>query len=153
MSALHAVATAKIASSLHKLGLLTQSQTLSAGRMPSFSLFLPPSTSTSTSPSKLRLVLTSNRLGANSPALSSALCFELRIFTRRQVVYALTAPNVARAVSQTHVFDYRREEGAGHSRFGRPLRCVEVRVVGADNKVSEPVGELVVAGPAVAGGE
>lgn len=156
MSTLHTEATAKITSPLHKLGLLTQSQTLSAGRMPSSSLFLPPSTSTSTSPGKLRLILTSERFGADSPPISSAQLSDLRIFTRARIVYALTAPNVAGAVAQTHVFDYRREEGAGHSRFGAPLSCVEVRVLGADDKdvgASEPTGELVVAGPAVAGGE
>lgn len=58
---------------------------------------------------------------------------------------------------QTHVFDYRREEGEGHSRFGAPVSSVEIRLLGkngdAEVAKSEPVGELVVSGPSVAGGE
>lgn len=158
MSSLHAETTAKITSPMHKLGLYTQSQTLSSGRMPTPSFFLPSSTSTSNSPGKLRLILTSDRFGSGSPPLSSAMLSDLRIFTRARVVYALTAPAVAGAISQTHVFDYRKEEsedgGERHSRFGAPLSSVEVKLVGgSDAEVgkSEPVGELVVSGPAVAG--
>jgi acyl-CoA synthetase (AMP-forming)/AMP-acid ligase II len=120
------------------------------------SLFLPPSTATSNSPGKLRLILTSDRLGLDSPPLSSSTLSDLRIFTRARIVYALTASHVFGAVAQTHVFDYRREEGEGHSRFGSPISSVEIRLVGngdADVGKSEPVGELVVSGPAVAGGE
>jgi hypothetical protein len=155
LSSLHTETAATITSPLHKLGLFTQSQSLSAGRMPGSSLLLPSKTST-TSPGKLRLILTSDRLDADSPPLSSSTLSDLRIFTRARIVYALTASGVFGAVAQTHVFDYRREGGEGHSRFGAPVSSVEVRVVGSgDQEVgkSEPVGGLVVAGPAVAGGE
>jgi hypothetical protein len=155
LSELHTETAATITSPLHKLGLFTQSQSLSAGRMPGSTLLLPSKSSTS-SPGKLRLILTSDRLDADSPPLSSSTLSDLRIFTRARIVYALTASGVFGAVAQTHVFDYRREEGEGHSRFGAPVSSVEIRVVGSsDQEVgkSEPVGELVVAGPAVAGGE
>jgi len=157
LSKLHAETSATLTSPLHKIGLYTQSQSLSGGRMPTgSSLFLPTSTATSSSPGKLRLILTSDRLGLNSPPLSSSMLSNLRIFTRARIVYALTASHVFGAVAQTHVFDYRREEGEGHSRFGSPISSVEIRLVGSgDAEVgkSAPVGELVVSGPAVAGGE
>jgi hypothetical protein len=157
LSKLHAETSETLTSPLHKIGLYTQSQSLSGGRMPKgTSLFLPSSTATSSSPGKLRLILTSDRLGLDSPPLSSSTLSNLRIFTRARVVYALTASHVFGAVAQTHVFDYRREEGEGHSRFGSPVSSVEIRLVGSgDVEVgkSAPVGELVVSGPAVAGGE
>lgn len=155
LAELHTETAAKITSPLHKLGLFTQSQSLSAGRMPGSSLFLPSASSTN-SPGKLRLILTSDRLDADSPPLSSSTLSNLRIFTRARIVYALTASAVFGAVTQTHVFDYRREEGEGHSHFGAPVSSVEIRVVGNGDKEvgkSEPVGELVVSGPAVANGE
>ena len=157
LSKLHAETSATLTSPLHKIGLYTQSQSLSGGRMPTkSSLFLPPSTATNNSPGKLRLILTSDRMGLDSPPLSSSTLSDLRIFTRARIVYALTASHVFGAVAQTHVFDYRREEGEGHSRFGSPVSSVEIRLVGngdAEVGKSEPVGELVVSGPAVAGGE
>lgn len=160
MATLQKETTAKITSPLQKFGLATQSQTLSSGRMPTPSFFLPPTTSTNSPPGKLRLTLTSERLGAGCPALSSSMLSDLRIFTRARVVYALTASSVAGAVTQTHVFDYRQETqkegGQTHSRFGAPVSSVEVRVVGDQDAAvgkSEPEGELVVSGPAVAGGE
>jgi hypothetical protein len=155
LSELRTETAATITSPLHKLGLFTQSQSLSAGRMPGSSLLLPSTTNTN-SPGKLRLLLTADRLDAATPPLSSATLSDLRIFTRARIVYALTASAVFGAVAQTHVFDYRREESEDHSRFGAPVSSVEVRVVGSgDQEVgkSEPVGELVVSGPAVAGGE
>jgi len=156
LAELHTETAATITSPLHKLGLFTQSQSLSAGRMPGSSLLLPSKSNTQATPGKLRLILTSDRLDADSPPLSSATLSDLRIFTRARIVYALTASTVFGAVAQTHVFDYRREEGEGHSRFGAPVSSVEIRVVGSGDKEvgkSEPVGELVVSGPAVAGGE
>lgn len=156
LSELHAETAATITSPLHKLGLFTQSQSLSAGRMPGSSLLLPSTTTSGNTPGKLRLILTSDRLDLDTPPLSSSTLSDLRVFTRARIVYALTASAVFGAVAQTHVFDYRREEGEGHSRFGAPVSSVEIRLVGSgDAEVgkSEPVGELVVAGPAVAGGE
>lgn len=157
LSELHAETTKTITSPLHKLGLFTQSQSLSAGRMPGSSLFLPSSSATSNSPGKLRLILTADRMDLDTPPLSSATLSDLRIFTRARIVYALTASAVFGAITQTHVFDYRREEGEGHSRFGAPVSSVEIRLLGkngdAEVAKSEPVGELVVSGPSVVGGE
>lgn len=154
LAELHTETSAKITSPLHKLGLFTQSQSLSAGRMPGSSLLLP--STNNTTPGKLRLILTSDRLDADSPPLSSSTLSNLRVFTHARIVYALTASAVFGAVTQTHVFDYRREQGEGHSHFGAPVSSVEIRVVGNGDKEvgkSEPVGELVVSGPAVANGE
>lgn len=61
------------------------------------------------------------------------------------------------------MFDYRVQENestsAGNeqcSKFGAPVSSVEIRLLGKDDVQvgkSEPVGELVVTGPSVEGGE
>lgn len=147
--------TAGITSAVQKFGKYTQDQTVSAGRMPTDGLLfrlLAPSNNT---PGKLRLILTSDRL-QDSSVLTSTMLSDLRIFTRSRIVYALTAPGVAGAVAQTNVFDYRSEAGGGHSHFGVPLACVEVRLesaVESDIDGIEPKGEIIVSGPSVAGKE
>lgn len=158
LATLHKETAATLTSPLQKLGLFSQSQSLSSGRMPGSSLFLPSSTATGSEPGKLRLILTSDRLGAGNPPLTSATLSDLRIFTRARIVYALTAPAVFGAISQTHVFDYRVQENDAHkhAKFGAPLSSVEIRLLGKDDVQvgkSEPVGELAVTGPSVEGGE
>lgn len=158
LAKLHQQETAGISSGLQKFGKYTQNQTVAAGRMPTdgilFKLLAPKSSSTE--PGKLRLILTSDRLGAGSPPLTSTMLSDLRIFTRSRIVYALTTAKVAGAVAQTNVFDYRREDGIGHGHFGVPLGSVEVKYLNSDEKVlgsPAPKGSMVIAGPAVAGGE
>lgn len=143
---------------VHKAGRASQQSALASGRMPTptllFKLLAPPAAAVQTKPGALRLILTPHQLGLDSPPLSSGMLGDLRIFTRARIVYALTAPDVAGAVAQTHVFDYRVENGE-QARFGAPVSSVEVKVVGKDyDQVgrSQPEGELVVDGPAVAGG-
>ncbi|KAF2170966.1 hypothetical protein M409DRAFT_63972 [Zasmidium cellare ATCC 36951] len=159
LAKLHQQELGGISTGLQKFGKYTQDQTMSAGRMPTDGLLfklIGPSSS-SGEPGKLRLILTSDRLGAGSPPLTSTMLSDLRIFTRARIIYALTTAKVAGAVAQTNVFDYRRDEGAAHSHFGIPLSSVEIKVLSpgndADVGAQEPKGELVVTGPAVAGGE
>ena len=158
MAAMHQKEIAGIAGPIQRFGKYTQAQAMEAGRMPTDGLLfkiLAPSAS-STKPGKLRLILTSDRIGAGTPALSSTMLSDLRIFTRSRIVYALTAARVAGAVAQTNVFDYRRDNGTGHSQFGVPLSSVEVKLVNRDDSKCEqrqPEGEIVVSGPAVSGGE
>lgn len=146
---------------IHKLGRANQQSTLASGRMPTpgllFSLIAPPAAAAQNKPGALRLILTPHQLGLDSPPLSSAMLSDLRIFTRARVVYALTAPEVAGAVAQSHVFDYRVEKnGREQARFGAPVASVEVKLLSKNDEQvgkSEPRGELVVDGPAVADGE
>jgi acyl-CoA synthetase (AMP-forming)/AMP-acid ligase II len=162
MAGLHAKDTSTARSILQRLGKYTSSQSLAAGQMPDASslLFrlLAPS-KTAIEPGKLRLILTSERLGSGSPALSDTMISELRIATRARICYALSHPQVAGAVAQTHVFDYRIRDDRGtkgYGHFGLPLSSVEIKLVnGKDEEVagSTPRGEVVVKGPAVAGGE
>lgn len=156
---LHQQELAGISTGLQKYRKYAHDQTISSGRMPTDGLLfklIAPSTS-AREPGKLRLILTSDRLGAGSPPLTSTMLSDLRIFTRARIIYALSTAKVAGAVAQTNVFDYRRDEGAGHSHFGIPLSSVELKVLSpsndADVGAQEPKGELVVTGPAVAGGE
>ena len=157
LAALHSKEIAGITSAVQEVGKYTQSQALSAGRMPTdgmlFKLLAPSSSASGNKPGKLRLILTSERLGAGTPPLTSTQLSDLRIFTRARICYALTTAHVAGAVAQTNVFDYRREDGTGPAHFGLPLSSVEVKVVDKedDGKVdgTRPEGEIAVTGPAV----
>ena len=82
-------------------------------------------------PGKLRLLYVSERASTGCPPLGSADLSDLRAFTGARVVYALTAAKVAGAVTQTQIYDYRREETpkGKHSHFGIPLSSVEVKLV------------------------
>lgn len=160
MAAIHKKATAGVTNAAQKLSKYTQAQAMSAGRMPTdnllFKFLAPSATAVGNKPGTLRLILTSERGGQDTPALSSTMLSDLRIFTRARICYALTAARVAGAVSQTNVFDYRRDDATGHSHFGTPLSSVEVKLVDqSDAKVDGnfPEGEIIVSGPAVAGGE
>ncbi|KAI9878414.1 MAG: hypothetical protein M1830_000934 [Pleopsidium flavum] len=137
-------------------------RTLKAGRMPTANLFIKesgPIRHATGNTAKLRLLYVSERVGATpSPPLSSTVLSDMRIFTGARVVYALTAAKVAGAVAQTNFFDYRKDEPAGKSsHFGPPLSSVEVRLVDtSDHKTTDegnPQGQIIVKGPAVAGGE
>ena len=158
LAKLHAQETKDISSVIQKVSKASQAQTMSAGRMPTDTLLfrlLAPSTSGG-KPGQLRLILTSERVGGGSPPLTSTMLSDLRIFTRARIVYALTAASVCGAISQTNIFDYRREDSMGLAQFGVPVSSVEVKLSGkeADGMLggSRPEGEVVVGGPAVAGG-
>jgi acyl-CoA synthetase (AMP-forming)/AMP-acid ligase II len=158
MATLHRKETAGVTSLAQNFGRYTQTQTMSAGRMPTDGLLfklLAPS-STKHTPGKLRLIFVSERLGGGSPPITSTMLSDLRLFTRSRIIYALTASKVAGAVSQSNVFDYRRDDGIAHSHFGIPLSSVEVKLTNrTDSEVAtnEPRGELLVSGPAVQGGK
>ncbi|KAK5166469.1 uncharacterized protein LTR77_008012 [Saxophila tyrrhenica] len=160
LAKLHAQENETAKGLLHSLAKYTSTQSLASGRMPDgnsllFRLLSP--SKTASQPGKLRLILTSERLGGGSPPLSAAMLSDLRIFTRARICYALTSPFVAGAVAQTHVFDYRVREGQAGSRyshFGLPLSSVEIKLVNKEDREVEgtgPRGEIVVKGPAVAG--
>ena len=145
-----------------------RSRALTAGRMPGGAFInraMAPSTvsSVGTTPGQLRLLFVSERAHSGCPPLSSTVLSDLRIFTGARVVYALTAPGVAGAVSSTNVYDYRREdedEGKGeaenargssvtaarHSHFGVPMSCLEICLVDtAEHKTTDedcPRGEV-----------
>ncbi|KAK5119859.1 hypothetical protein LTR85_007185 [Meristemomyces frigidus] len=159
LAALHQRETAGISSAAQRVGKYTQAQAMSAGRMPTdgllFRFLAPSATASGNAPGKLRLILVAERVGGGSPALSSTMLSDLRIFTRARICYALTAPQVAGAVAQTNVFDYRREDGGGYSHFGAPVSSVEIKLAASeDGEVAgdRPRGVLVVMGPAVSGG-
>ncbi|KAG7289066.1 hypothetical protein NEMBOFW57_005428 [Staphylotrichum longicolle] len=107
--------------------------------------------------SKLRLILTAERAGADTPRLSSAVLTDLRAFTGARIMYALTAAKVAGAVTQTGFFDYRVfEDEKGGCHFGPPLTSTEVLLkdMGTWKTTDEGSrGEIVVRGPCVAGNE
>ncbi|TDZ12780.1 Long-chain-fatty-acid--CoA ligase 3 [Colletotrichum spinosum] len=106
-------------------------------------------------PGKLRLVYVADRVGAESPPLSSADLSDLRIFLGARVIYALTAPKVAGAVAQTGYYDYRVHDDK-RSHFGPPLTSTEILLRDTEdhkNADQEYQGEIIVRGPSVAGRE
>ncbi|KAH6640949.1 hypothetical protein F5144DRAFT_641518 [Chaetomium tenue] len=115
-------------------------------------------TDTNNSNNKLRLILTADRAGADTPRLSSTVLADLRVLTGARIMYALTAAKVAGAVAQTGFFDYRvfENEQGGGCHFGPPLTSAEVvlRDMGVWKSGDEgSKGEIVVRGPCVAGNE
>ncbi|KAL9114206.1 MAG: hypothetical protein Q9187_007501, partial [Circinaria calcarea] len=105
-----------------------------------------------------RLIYTSAKAGVDLVPLSSKELSDLRLFTGARIIYALTATGVAGAIAQTNVLDYRGiETPSKKSHFGPPLSCVEIKLVEtpgyAISDREEPVGDIVVAGPAVVEGE
>ncbi|KAF1962528.1 hypothetical protein CC80DRAFT_162290 [Byssothecium circinans] len=159
---LHSTTTASATSGLKKLAHSVETRTLTAGRLPTDTFFsrlnAPTRASIGTTPGKLRLLYVSERAGLNTPPLSSGDLSDLRIYTKARVIYALTAAKVAGAVTQTNLYDYRREETPSnkHSHFGVPLSCVEVKLKDTPSHKTtdeQSVGEIVVTGASVAGGE
>ncbi|KAF7587284.1 hypothetical protein BBP40_007477 [Aspergillus hancockii] len=127
---------------------------LDAGVMPSHGMFsqvanIGPTAELSLD--KLRLLCISHRVNADpKDRLTCAQLTDLRIFTGARVVYALTGPGVAGAVSQTNVFDYRRYKGQSH--LGAPLSSVEVVLTGVSED-NDNEGQITVSGPAVVSGK
>jgi hypothetical protein len=119
----HQEATAQLASSfLGKYIHGQQVRQLSEGGV------MPPTNATYLPGSKLRLILTADRVGAGTPRLPSATLCDLRAFTGARIMYALTTARVAGAVAQTGFFDYRvfENETGGGCHFGPPLTSTEV---------------------------
>ncbi|KAL2122351.1 hypothetical protein VTJ04DRAFT_2806 [Mycothermus thermophilus] len=128
---------------------------------------MPPAASSSSTgnSSKLRLILTAERVGAGTPKLSTAVLADLRVLTGARVVYALSAPKVAGAVTQTGLYDYRlvgdgdaeEDDQSGKGvHFGPPVTSTEILFRDKGNLRSDDSGsrgEIVVRGPCVVGGE
>jgi hypothetical protein len=123
---------------------LIQKQSLQAGNMPSRNAIAKlAELDTNLSLSKLRLLFVAHRAGdRKSPKLQSSVLADLRMILGARIGYALTIPQVAGAVCQTNVFDYRQTEG--FNRFGPPLSSVEVYLTGHEERVSkqEPRGKV-----------
>ena len=84
---------------------------------------------------------------------------DLRIFTGAYIIHAFTVPTVAGAISQTNMFDYRmanESHATAPTHYGPPLSSVEIKLKDtASHKNTDkpcPEGQLIVNGPAVAGG-
>jgi len=160
LAKVHAETTAKLNSGLYQLVHWLQTRTLvQNGVMPVASTLsrmydtLRPAIGTT--PGKLRLIYVSEQPGANSPPLSSQELSDLRIYIGSRIIYALTSPNVAGAVTQTGLYDYRIDEAsAKYSHFGAPVTSVEVFFKDTEvHKTTDEraAGEIHVRGPAVVG--
>jgi hypothetical protein len=159
---LHSTTSSSVLGAPKKFAHYLESRMLTAGRLPTDNfltkLNAPSRASVGTTPGKLRLLFVSDRVGLNSPPMSSDDLSDLRIYTKARVLYALTAAKVAGAVAQTNVYDYRRGlmPSTKHSHFGVPLSSLEVKLKDTpQHKTSDEniAGELIVTGSSVAGGE
>jgi hypothetical protein len=115
-----------------------QTQSLQAGNMPSRNAIAKlAEIDTALSLSKLRLLFVAHRAGdRKSPKLKSSVLTDLRMVLGARIGYALTTHQVAGALCQTNVFDYR--QAAGFNRFGPPLSSVEIYLTGDEEHVSKP---------------
>ena len=106
-----------------------------------------------------RIIYTSERAGTDSVPLSSFDLLDLRVLTGARIIYALTLPRVAGAVTQTNLLDYRTDSRGNRSHLGAPLSSVELKLVETplvkihDDSHGNHGGAIVVNGPAVVGGE
>lgn len=159
---LHNTTSKSVGGGLKALAHYVETRALSSGRLPTDSLFsrinAPTRASVGTTPGKLRLLFVSERVGHNTPPLSSTDLSDLRVYLNARVIYALTAAKVAGAVAQGNVYDYRRGLTASnkHSHFGVPVSSVELKLkdnASHKNTDDQVVGEIVVTGPSVAGGQ
>ncbi|KAF9691368.1 hypothetical protein EKO04_010914 [Ascochyta lentis] len=159
---LHSTTAASAIGGLKKLAHYLESRILASGRLPTDNLLTrlnaPARAAVGSTPGKLRLLFTAERAGLNTPPLTAADLSDLRVYTQARVVYALTAAKVAGAVAQTNMYDYRigSTNPNKHSHFGVPLSSLEVKLVDTPTHKTtdeQSVGELVVTGSSVAGGE
>ncbi|KAL8802541.1 MAG: hypothetical protein Q9200_006548 [Gallowayella weberi] len=107
-------------------------------------------------PAKPRLIYTFEDSENRADPLTLAELGDLRLLTGARTAYAFTDAKVAGAITQTSVYDYRRDPAADHAAFGGPLSSVEIKLVDEDghrNSDEKALGKLVVTGPAVVGGE
>ena len=131
--------------SANLLGQLNQwwnAKALKSGTMPK------PSSLTNTP----RLIYTYDKAGASTVKLDPEELFKLKVCSGARNVYAFTDSQVAGAISQTNMLDYQNTSAD----FGPPLSSVEIKLRDAEdgkNSDDKPLGELVVSGPAVVGGE
>ncbi|KAG6119991.1 hypothetical protein E4U13_007056 [Claviceps humidiphila] len=108
-----------------------------------------------TTPGKLRLVFTAERIGAHTPLLPCQVLSDLRVLSGARIIYALSAARVAGSVTQTAVFDYRVSADV-KTHFGAPTTSVEIYMkdLGSHKTTDDVVeGEIIVRGPCVSGGE
>lgn len=146
----HTQAATKLNSSLYRLVHWFQNRSLvQDGVMPLATVFsrfydsLRPAIGTT--PGKLRLIYVSEQGGEASKPLSAETLSDLRIYLGARIIYALTAPKVAGAVTQTSLFDYRVDGTEKASHFGAPVTSVEILFRDTkDNKTTDEssVGEV-----------
>lgn len=127
---------------LGRFNLWRKANALNAGTM-------SPSSALTNTP---RLIYTFEKAGAPMVKLEPEELFKLKVCSGARVIYAFTDSQVAGAISQTNMLDYQNKSDD----FGAPLSSVEIKLRDAEdgkNSDDKPLGELVVSGPAVIGGE
>ncbi|KAL8932327.1 MAG: hypothetical protein Q9216_006882 [Gyalolechia sp. 2 TL-2023] len=131
---------------MQKFGLWRRTKSLAEGVMPK----------TTDDTRRPRLIYTFESSGSMAAPLTLAELGDLRLLSGARTAYAFTDAQVAGAITQTNIYDYRRDETGEEASFGAPLSCVEIKLIdaaGHKNSDDRALGKLVVSGPAVAGGE
>jgi hypothetical protein len=126
----HEESTRRLGGGLAKLSHLLATNTLTQRGVHSVTNFLSAFAAGArprigTTPGKLRLVYVAERIGGDTPLLSTLVLSNLRVYTGARVVYALTAARVSGVVAQTALFDYRITPGV-KAHFGVPSSSVEI---------------------------
>lgn len=128
---LHSETKAKLNSRAYQLLHWFQTRTLvQHGVMPAVTAFSRAYDSLrpilGSTPGKLRVIFVPEISTEGSTPLTSQMISDLRIFTGARIIYALTSPKVAGAVTQTGMYDYRVTTEDRYSHFGAPVTSVEV---------------------------
>ena len=149
LSTLHSEKAAVPSSLMQEINRWRRARSLAAGNMPR----------ATGSPVKPRLIYTFERAASGSTSLTNSQISDLRVYTGAHIINAFTAARVAGAISQTNLFDYRTGvdvDSPVPAHYGPPLSSVEIKLIetpghkSTDENFTE--GQLVVEGPAVAGG-
>lgn len=158
---LHDRSTDNMTSQLSKLVHRFQSRALTeTGVMPTASILsslnesLQPSIGAA--PGNLRLIFVADEVGGKQHPINTTILNDIRVFTGARIIYALTAPKVAGAVTQTNLYDYRVGAKLSDAHFGAPGTSVELLLRDTkDHKTTDDraSGEIIVRGPAVVDGE
>ena len=132
---------------ISSIGRYMQARSLEGGNMPSrnfISQLAQIGPTAELSLDNLRLLCISHRVDEDTSArLTSEQLTDLRIFTGARIVYALTGPGIAGAITQTSVFDYRCLSGPSH--FGAPVSSTEITLTGTSETTASdtlPEGQV-----------
>lgn len=96
-------------------------------------------------PGKLRMIFIADEAGGKQHPINTTILNDLRVFSGARIIYALTAPKVAGAVSQTGFYDYRVGSKISDAHFGAPVTSVEIMLKDKkDYKTTDdlPLGEV-----------
>ena len=128
-----------------KISRYWQKKSLDVGVMPGPNALTKVVATRQPSFAKLRLVaINHDAVQSKQEPLAATIIEDLRMLLGARVAHALTSTQVAGAICQTNIFDYRDQGSAGTHRFGPPLSSVEIKLIQEKGEVDDekPAGHV-----------